>query len=169
MKNIRKAEEADIPRLMEIFDIARRFMTENGNPTQWVKGYPGECLIKEEIAKGHCFVVCKDSDEIVGTFCFIVGEDPTYLVIKDGAWLNDKPYGTIHRLASRGSEKGVGKACIDWCAGKVSEIRADTHRDNIPMQNLLESNGFTKCGIIYTHNGTERIAYQRSEALGWRR
>ena len=161
MKTIRKAKEEDIPRLMEIFDRARRFMAENGNPTQWIEGYPAESLIRDEIAQGHCFVVCNESCEIAGTFCFIEGEDPTYHVIMEGSWLNDNPYGTIHRLASGGEESGIGKACIEWCCGKVRDVRADTHRDNIPMQNLLESNGFMKCGIIYTHNGTERIAYHR--------
>ena len=37
----------------------------------------------------------------------------------------------------------------------------DTHADNKVMQHLLESEGFTRCGIIHVEDGTPRIAYQR--------
>ena len=40
-------------------------------------------------------------------------------------------------------------------------MRADTHADNKVMQHLLESEGFTRCGIIHVADGTPRIAYQR--------
>lgn len=30
------------------------------------------------------------------------------------------------------------------------------------MQAILIKNGFVKCGTIYTDNGTERIAFQKS-------
>ena len=40
-------------------------------------------------------------------------------------------------------------------------LRADTHADNKVMQHLLESEGFTRCGIIHVEDGTPRIAYQR--------
>ena len=43
-------------------------------------------------------------------------------------------------------------------AGK--NVRADTHKDNITMQNMLAKNGFVPCGIIHVENGSERIAYQ---------
>ena len=35
----------------------------------------------------------------------IYGKDPTYDVIDQGAWLNEEPYATIHRLVSSGVEK----------------------------------------------------------------
>lgn len=157
--NIRPAVMQDLPRIMPLFEIARQFMASTGNTNQWIDGYPQEELISEEITKGHCFVA-ERQDEIVATFCLIIGKDPTYDIIEGGAWLNDLPYGTVHRLASNGKFKGIGKACFDWCFEQIPNIRVDTHQDNKVMQRVLESCGFHYCGIIYTHNGTERLAYQ---------
>lgn len=30
------------------------------------------------------------------------------------------------------------------------------------MQHVLEKNGFTRCGIIFTEDGSERIAFQKA-------
>ena len=92
---------------MEIYDYARAFMRTNGNVTQWIGGYPSEALIRQEIEDGHSFVCMDGQGEILGTFCFILGEDPNYQHIYEGNWLNDEPYGVIHRLATNGKRKGV--------------------------------------------------------------
>ena len=42
--SIRKARPGDIPRMQEIFAIARDFMARSGNPNQWGPDYPGEEL-----------------------------------------------------------------------------------------------------------------------------
>lgn len=158
---IRPAGLGDLPLVMEIYDYARAFMRANGNVTQWVNGYPSEELIRQEIQDGHSFV-CTDGDgEIVGTFCFILGDDPTYQQIYDGAWLNDEPYGVIHRMGTNGKRKGIAEACLDWSFQHSDNIRVDTHRNNLVMQHILEKNGFKRCGIIYVRDGTERIAYQK--------
>ncbi|WP_041584062.1 GNAT family N-acetyltransferase [Phocaeicola salanitronis] len=159
--NIRPATPADLDRLMEIFEAARRFMASTGNPNQWINGYPQRGLIAEEISNGHCYVCENAEGKAIGTFCFVPSPDPNYAHIEDGAWLNGAPYHVIHRLASDGSGKGIFKACIAWCASHDSNLRADTHADNKVMQHLLEENGFVRCGIIYVANGTPRIAYQR--------
>lgn len=158
---IRPATFTDLDRLMEIFEAARRFMESTGNPNQWINGYPQRALIAEEISQEHCYVCQDEEGKTIGTFCFVPSPDPNYACIEDGAWLNDAPYHVIHRLASDGSEKGIFKACIDWCALQDTNLRADTHADNKVMQHLLEKNGFIRCGIIYVSNGTPRIAYQR--------
>ena len=31
------------------------------------------------------------------------------------------------------------------------------------MQHMLEKNGFRYCGVIYTDDGSERMAYQKAE------
>jgi len=155
---IRSATLEDLPAVMGIYEIARDFMRKNGNPTQWPSGYPGEEMIRSDIAGGNLYVLT-EGGEIVGVFAFILGEDPTYRVIKDGQWRSDKPYGTIHRLASSGRVKGVARRCFDFCREKCPHLRIDTHRDNKPMQAAILSYGFKPCGIIYTHDGTERLAY----------
>lgn len=154
------ARKEDLGRLMEIFEAAKRFMRANGNATQWNGAYPSEELILKEIREGHCFIVMEEK-RIIGTFCFIIGEDPTYNVIHDGAWLDDAPYGTIHRIASDGSSRGVGHTCVEFCSSLVGTLRADTHEDNRPMRNLLEKEGFVRCGIIFIADGSPRIAFQR--------
>lgn len=160
MLQIRHSQLSDLDRLMEIFDHARTFMASVGNGNQWINGYPSREFITKEINSGYCYSCENENGRIVGTFCFVPSPDPYYAVIEDGAWLNDDPYYVIHRIASDGTYKGFGNSCIDWCFKQFPNIRADTHHDNIIMQNLLIRNGFVRCGIVYVANGTARIAYQ---------
>lgn len=160
MIQIRLSQLSDLDRLMKIFDYARNFMASVGNGNQWISGYPSRELIVQEINARHCYVCEDESGIILGTFCFVPSPDPYYTVIADGAWLNDEPYYVIHRIASDGSHKGIGKICLDWCAEQCSNLRADTHQDNVIMQKLLTQNGFVRCGIVHVANGTERIGYQ---------
>lgn len=76
--------------------------------------------------------------------------------------MNNEPYYVIHRMATNGKQKGIADACFKWCFEHCNNIRVDTHHDNLVMQNILKKYGFRRCGIIYTHNGTSRIAYQRT-------
>lgn len=155
---IRKALTTDLPFIMAIYENAREFMKQNGNPTQWIAGYPGEELISGDISAG-VFYVCEENDSIVGVFAFIIGSEPTYQHIQDGKWNSDEVYGTIHRLASDGKTRGIAKACFDFCRSHCRYLRIDTHKDNLPMQAAIEKYGFTRCGIIHVANGTERIAF----------
>ena len=43
----------------------------------------------------------------------------------------------------------------------AASIRVDTHRDNLPMQRMLQKNGFIYCGIIYLADGKERFAFEK--------
>lgn len=156
--NIRLAQKEDIPALKHVFSIAREFMKQTGNPTQWAEGYPDEKLLARDMENKNCYVFV-EQDRIVGTFTFILGEDPTYKVIEEGEWHKEEAYGTVHRLASDGSVKGLAKRCFDFCGEKNSYLRIDTHKDNKPMQGAIEKYGFKQCGIIYVANGTPRIAY----------
>lgn len=158
--NIRHAAEKDLPRILEIYAFARTFMAKTGNPTQWGTSHPEKEILLDDIEKEHLFVI-EDEDVIHGAFAFIIGEDSTYRVIDDGAWLSDDTYGTIHRTASDGQTKGILGECIAFCAAKISNLRIDTHPANEIMQHLIEKHGFQKCGVIYAYDGTPRIAYQR--------
>ncbi|MDR0961224.1 MAG: GNAT family N-acetyltransferase [Mediterranea sp.] len=161
MITIRKTTLADLPAVMEAYDYGRALMRAQGNTTQWVNGYPTETFIRSEIADGHSFVCTDAQGTLLGTFCFIVGEDPTYLRIDDGAWLNDGSYGVVHRLATNGRQRGIGEACLEWCSTRCDNLRIDTHHSNAAMQHLLLKCGFTRCGIIYVADGTPRVAYQK--------
>lgn len=157
----RGAVRADMAKILEVYARARDFMAKNGNPTQWGDSYPTPELLEEDIDTNRLFVYMING-QMQAVFAFVLGEDPTYQTIEDGQWLNDTlPYGTLHRLASAGESKGVGKAVVEWCLEHCESLRADTHADNKVMQHLLESEGFTRCGIIHVADGTPRIAYQR--------
>jgi hypothetical protein len=157
---VRKATEKDLDVIMKIYAKAREYMRRTGNETQWNGGYPSAELIQSDIKKGQSFVEVGNDGNMHGVFAFILGEDPTYRIIENGAWKNDLPYGTIHRIAGDGTERGVFATAFSYCLEKTGNIRADTHRNNLTMQHVLEKHGFLKCGIIYVEDGTERIAYQ---------
>ena len=159
---IRKAQMSELGAIMEIYNGARAYMRANGNSEQWGNGYPSEALIREDIETGRCHL-CMDGGEIAGVFCYFEGEDPTYRNIYDGKWLNDKPYGVIHRIAVAQHRKGVASFCFAYCFACCKNLKIDTHRDNIPMQRSLAKNGFALCGTIYLESGAPRMAYQRSE------
>lgn len=134
-------------------------MRKTGNRTQWEDGYPPRSLIEKEIAAGQSFVVGTESG-VHAVFSFLLDEDPTYRRI-DGAWLSDKPYGTIHRVASDGTLSGVFTAAVAFCQKVTTHLRVDTHEDNKIMQHVIEKNGFTRCGVILLANGAPRVAFEK--------
>ena len=155
--------------MLEIYEYARNYMARTGNPNQWgPTNWPPEALIHRDIKDGNSYVCLNDEGEIIGTFFFIQGEDiePTYRNIEEGGWLDESPYGVVHRLAGDGSEKGIGAFCIDWAYGQCGHIRVDTHGDNKVMQRLMERLGFTHCGTIYVEEDDyPRLAYEKSDKL----
>ena len=160
MLNIRKAQWDDLNRIEEIFSYARKFMKENGNPEQWKDDKPSMDKVKEDIRNGNFYVIESDG-KAVAVFAFPIGIDPTYLYIEDGQWLNDEPYGTIHRIASDGKIRGVLKQAVDFAGEHLPNVRVDTHHDNQIMQHQLLKLGFTYCGTIYLLNGDPRRAYHK--------
>ncbi len=160
--HIRKAQDTDLAQIMELYAKARVYMVANGNPRQWAaRNWPPESLIRQDIAAQRSYV-CIEREQIVGVFYFHCGHriDPTYAKIEAGSWFGNDDYGVVHRIAS--GQKGVGSFCIRWALEHCGHLRIDTHADNIPMQNLLQKLGFTRCGIIYVTEDTDpRIAYER--------
>lgn len=162
MIQFRNATPQDLPRMLELCDSARRFMRSTGNMTQWVNGYPSPEVLLRDIAAGNSYVGIDSDGEIILTFAFILGDDPTYRVI-DGEWLDNSPYGTIHRMASSGKRGDMLAAAVDFCLTKTSSIRLDTHIDNLPMQRAAQRLGFVRCGVIICQDGTPREAFQLSK------
>ena len=163
---IRKATEQDLGRIMEIYACARRFMAEHGNPNQWgPTNWPPEALIRQDIARGNSYV-CVSGGRVAGTFFFTFGRDiePTYRNITGGKWLDDSPYGVVHRIAGDGETKGVGAFCINWAFEQCGHLRIDTHGDNRVMQNLLGKLGFVHCGTIHVEEDDyPRLAYEKTD------
>lgn len=157
MYQIRKAVESDLPVIQSIYAYARDFMARSGNPHQWGTKHPSIEQLEEDIRLGNLYVAQNETG-IHGVFAFLLGDDPTYSRIEDGAWHFTEPYGTIHRVASDGSGH-IFTAVLAYCRSKTSYLRIDTHHDNKPMQHVLEKHGFRRCGIIYVSDGSPRIAY----------
>ncbi len=172
---VRRSTEQDLGRIMEIYAYARQFMAAHGNPSQWgPTNWPPEALIRRDIEGGNSYVCVEmdanddmqqsDSGRVVGTFFFRQGKDaePGYRCIEDGRWLEDSPYGVVHRVAADGSVKGIGSFCLNWAYEQCGHLRIDTHGDNLVMQGLLSKLGFVRCGTIYVEeDDNPRIAYEK--------
>ncbi len=156
--NIQKATPERLDEILAVYETARTFMRDNGNPTQWAGGYPSKELLCGDIENEKLYII-EDEGVIEGVFYFSEGPDPTYECIK-GEWSNALPYHVIHRVASRGVKRGLLKLTVDFCLTFCDNIKIDTHEDNYVMQKALEKLGFKRCGIIFLENGEERIAYQ---------
>lgn len=154
--------------MMEIYAFARAFMAAHGNPNQWgPTQWPPRVLIEQDIREGHSYVCVGDDGRVAGTFYFIQGMDvePTYRAITDGAWLDDGPYGVVHRIATDGSARGVGAFCLNWAFEQCGHMRIDTHGDNAVMQRLLGKLGFIHCGTIHVEEDAfPRLAYEKVRA-----
>ena len=157
---IRKTREDELELLMKMYENARIFMAETENPDQWGHSYPDRSVIASDIASG-CSYICEQHGRPIAVFFYKQGLDPTYLHIKNGHWLNELPYGVVHRITSDGTVKGAASFCLEWAFSQCGNLKIDTHRDNKIMQHLLEKNGFKYCGIINTNDGSERMAYQK--------
>ncbi len=165
---IRKTEPRDIKAAAEIYDQAKKYMRENGNPTQWDGDYPNERDVTEDMEKGIGYV-CEDNGEIVAVFIFAVGEDKDYKEIYDGEWKNDDEYAVIHRIAVKYHGRGIVDFCFSECFKMYPNIKMDTHRNNKPMQKVLARAGFEYCGVIHVEDPSRPeeenyyLAYQKTK------
>lgn len=163
--NVIKAKQRDISAVIAILDESKKIMQETGNTSQWNENYPSQTMIQTDIDNDNGFL-CVESGEIVGYFCFLQGNapDPNYHQI-EGAWLNQRPYGVIHRLGSNRKAKGVAQCAFAYAFSKIDTVRVDTHRENHPMQRFLKKQGFSICGVIHVSDGSPRDAFQKTIPL----
>jgi ribosomal protein S18 acetylase RimI-like enzyme len=151
---------------MEIIRSAQKYFKKQGID-QWQNNYPNPVSLKEDIKNENSYII-KIEDKIAATAAIIFGDDPTYDYIEDGEWLSDSNYGAIHRAAVAEEYKGQGivSEIFNQCyklaeAKEISSIRIDTHPDNIAMQRAIQKEEFNYCGIIYTEDGSKRLAYEK--------
>ncbi|MCH4082290.1 MAG: GNAT family N-acetyltransferase [Atopobiaceae bacterium] len=164
MGNIRPATSEDLARCMDIYCAAQEFMVRAGNPNQWQPGFPTEEMIAEDISAHHLMVWTDEKGVPQGSFAFLPGPEPDYAEIYEGEWHDEGRYDVVHRFAAARQGLGIGTAMMQWALRKAQAegvaVRIDTHRENIPMQGLIKSCGFTYCGVIHLRrNGEERLAF----------
>ncbi len=67
---IRKTTTDDLQYVMPIYEQARVFMAETGNPKQWgATNWPPESVIREDIQQGKSYVCLNEEERIIGVFC----------------------------------------------------------------------------------------------------
>lgn len=162
---IRKATPADLPAILSLYEAARAAMAAAGID-QWQDGYPNEASARQDLEASTSYVL-EDGGKILATACLAFGHEPTYGHIEHGAWAGTGPYGFLHRIAVLPEAKGKGAAGLFFDELKrqaqekgIKVLRGDTHRDNKPMQRVMEKNGLTYRGVIHVEDGAERLAYE---------
>lgn len=158
----------DEPAAWKIVHQAALDMAINGRH-QWDETYPPRESISRDIDNGNGYVLKLDG-EIVGYTALTFDGEPSYDRLQ-GQWLSDMPYATIHRtaLAREHHGKGLARVLLLECGRecrkhKYKSIRIDTNHDNVEMLHLIDSLGFTRCGLCFYDRGgkrTERIACEK--------
>ena len=165
----RFAKNTDLPRLMEMTDQAKAGFRARGID-QWQKGEPNEAGLALSISKKNIHVL-EENGDVVAMITIVSGPELSYRTI-DGAWLNDEPYCAFHRVCVEESRKGQGLAAKLFAFSEdyarkqgYTNVRIDTHPDNLSMQRALSKSGFTLCGNLILAEGAEagnpRLGYQK--------
>ncbi|WP_201737198.1 N-acetyltransferase [Bifidobacterium aemilianum] len=168
---LRHANMDDFETVCGVYDYARRLMAEQGNSRQWGSCYPEPEVIRADIEGGHTIVLVDNAarlaeppehavypapeleeriggnERVIGLLALFEGKDEYYAHIT-GAWLDEDPYVTAHRVASSGVAKGASADMLGWLQRHFDNIRVDTGYNNHAMQHVLERQGFTACGEI---------------------
>ena len=158
---IRPAEITDLESVYSIYERARQFMRENGNPDQWGDVYPLREIILDDLNNNRLQLLVDENDTPAAVFALFLDGDRDYDVI-NGEWLNDLPYIAVHRVASAGTHRGVFGHILDFCQSFSSNVKIDTHPDNHIMQSILKKNGFIPCGTINI-DGMDFIVFHLSK------
>jgi len=161
-----KAEIKEIPDIMNIIKNAQKYLKEEGID-QWQNNYPNPETLVNDINNQNSYLIKKEN-KIIATAAIIFGEDPTYNLIENGEWISKGLYGVIHRAAVAPEYRGRGIISLIFKKTfqmgldlGAKSIRIDTHQDNSSMQRAVKKAGFKYCGIIYTKDGSKRLAYER--------
>ena len=149
----RRAEEGDLPAVLQIADEARAVLKKRG-VDQWQGEYPAASDFSRDMERGECFVLCH-GEETAAFFVLSTREEESYAAITDGKWTEGPAYVVLHRAAVADRYRGTGLAqelmrCVEEQArafGRRS-IRTDTHRKNKAMQRLLRESGYRYRGNI---------------------
>ncbi len=157
---VRKATKEDFNEILNIYESARQYMKTTGNPEQWGDELPLASTTASDIENGTLYVVEREG-QLCGVMEFHIGEDPFYSNLHDASWNYEGDYATIHRLASNGKHSGIFSEFLEFGKGICPHIKIDTHLDNVIMQNLIEKNGFKKCGVFFSTPDRGWIVYEK--------
>ena len=170
--DMRPATVDDIPAIVATLEAGRSLLAADGID-QWQNGTgPDVDLVTEDVERGWGRVFLVDG-QVAATAALIDEPEPNYAHMLEGAWQvrgdAAAPYATIHRVAVAPAFRGMHVAQRFYArlieearARGFAEIRVDTHADNVRMQHVIASAGFTRaCTVLIGNNPTDlRGAYQ---------
>lgn len=164
MIELRLAGPEEVPRAIEIIDMAKEHLKQQGID-QWQNGYPDRDCIREDAAKERGYFLV-DGEEILGYLCVDYGGEPAYDDM-NGEWQTDGRYVVVHRMAFTEGARGRGMSgtafrLVEEMSREkgVNAFRVDTDADNKKMQHILKKNGFEYRGTICFDN-SEKIAFDK--------
>ena len=162
--DMRPATVDDIPAIVATLESGRALLAESGID-QWQRGTgPDVNNVVSDVSHGwgRVFVV---AGQVAATAALIDEPDANYAQLIEGAWetrpaeagVNNgtakQGYATIHRVAVSPAFRGQHVAqrfyqrLIEEARARgFSEIRVDTHPDNLRMQHVINKAGFKHIG-----------------------
>ncbi|WP_053217430.1 GNAT family N-acetyltransferase [Virgibacillus senegalensis] len=156
---IRKAEEKDLNRIMEIVQASVSKMNQQGN-YQWDDTYPLPSHYQGDIAAGELYVVEQDG-RIVGTACLSEKEHDEYPSV---TWRSHAKAITVKRVAVDPQYRGRGVASslyhhAETVAAEqgLDYIKTDTFSKNKSARKLFEANGY--------HYLQEKLVEEKNDSL----
>ena len=160
----RMANESDRESILEIYLDGSDALKEDG-VDQWQGNYiPSFKDIDEHL--GIDLYVLEYHKSVVSTVCLVEGIDEDYENIK-GKWNTSIPYISIHKVATSNAYKKQYFAKKMMCyvenfaKRKKMDLRIDTHKDNIKMNNFIVSCGYKYTGEVILQGKLERLAYDK--------
>ena len=156
----RRACQSDLAKLMQMFAYGQKRLAAIG-VHQWEEGvYPNAQIVADDIAASICYVA-QTGGEVVATMSIDPKSDPCF-ARADLAWRYPPEQAVVlHRLAVCESAQGRGVAreflrFASALAGR-KHLRVDTSPQNLPMVNLLLSEGYERVGtLVYEDYGNIR-------------
>ena len=159
----RKATTEDIDAVAQIMAAASGRLGAAG-VDQWQRGYPNRESVERDVEQGVGMVLCEGATILTYGAVIFTGE-PAYDDLTGGEWLRKGDYACVHRLCVNEIFVGMGfskqfmMAVEAMAAERVKSIRIDTHPDNLIMQGLVRSMGYTYCGDVVIES--RRLAYEK--------
>lgn len=176
--DMRPATVDDVPAILATLEAGRALLAADGID-QWQDGAgPDVDLVTSDVACGwgRVFLI---GGQVAATAALIDEPEPAYDQVVEGAWQTSGdaatpagatcPYATIHRVAVAPAFRGMHVAQRFYArlieearARGFAEIRVDTHADNVRMQHVIASAGFTRAGTVCISDDPKdlRWAYQ---------
>lgn len=148
---IRLATLADIPRILQIKNLAISHMYQN-QIFQWNENYPSEEILKQDIGSNELYVI-EEQGAVVGFACINTDQSPEY---KSLTWTTSQKAYVVHRLAIDPTCTGKGYATLLMEFAEILAkskdtfaMRIDTFSKNTFAQQLFLKLGYTYIGEVF--------------------